>query len=219
MAIGAVLDVARLDEGWVLAPERYDPRRRAKGVGPCLGDFVHVRRDQVDAKSAGTGRFLVLDTGDAKNGIIAADKQPVSGADIRSAKKRIGPRQVIISRLRPYLRQVAWVDSGLFAAQEPNVEVLCSTEFFVLEAINDASIAFLAPFLLSQPVQAILAAAQEGGHHPRFNERTLTMLSVPQALVERAAELSARFEQAVAQARESFKAVKDSVGIATGLGT
>lgn len=86
MAIGAVLDIARLEEGWVLAPERYDPRRRAKEVGPCLGDFVHVRRDQVDAKNAGTGQFLVLDTGDAKNGLIAADKQPVSGTDIRSAK-------------------------------------------------------------------------------------------------------------------------------------
>lgn len=215
MAIGAVLDIARLEEGWVLAPERYDPRRRAKEVGPCLGDFVHVRRDQVDAKNAGTGQFLVLDTGDAKNGLIAADKQPVSGADIRSAKKRIRPRQVIISRLRPYLRQVAWVDSGLFATQEPNVEVLCSTEFFVLESVDDASIAFLAPFLLSGPVQAILAAAQEGGHHPRFNERTLTMLSIPQALVEQASEISTRFERAVAQARESFKAVKESIGVAT----
>lgn len=217
MAIGAVLDIARLDEGWVLAPERYDPRRRAKEAGPCLGDFVHVRRDQVDAKSAGTERFLVLDTGDAKNGIIAGDKQPVFGADIRSAKKRLRPRQVIVSRLRPYLRQVAWVDPGLFAAQEPNVEVLCSTEFFVLESVDDASIAFLAPFLLSQPVQAILAAAQEGGHHPRFNERTLTMLSVPLALVERASELSVRFEQAVAQARKSFEAVKESIGVATSL--
>lgn len=215
MAIGAVLDIARLEEGWVLAPERYDPRRRAKEVGPCLGDFVHVRRDQVDAKNAGTGQFLVLDTGDAKNGLIAADKQPVSGADIRSAKKRIRPHQVIISRLRPYLRQVAWVDSGLFATQEPNVEVLGSTEFFVLESVDDASIAFLAPFLLSGPVQAVLAAAQEGGHHPRFNERTLTMLSVPQTLVEHASELSTRFEQAVAQARESFKAVKESIRVAT----
>ena len=87
----------------------------------------------------------------------------------------------------------------------------------MLESVDDASIAFLAPFLLSGPVQAILAAAQEGGHHPRFNERTLTMLSVPQTLVEQASELSTRFEQAVAQARESFKAVKESIGVATGL--
>lgn len=217
MASGAVLDIARLEEGWILAPERYDPRRRMKEVGPRLGDFVHVRRDQVDAKSAGARRFLVLDTGDAKNGIVVADKQPVSGVDIRSAKKRIRPHQVIISRLRPYLRQVAWVDSGLFATHESNVEVLCSTEFFVLESVDDASIAFLVPFLLSRPIQAILAAAQEGGHHPRFNERTLTTLSVPQALVERASELSPRFEQAVAQARESFKAVKESIGVATRL--
>ena len=171
----------------------------------------------MDAKSAGARRFLVLDTGDAKNGIVVTDKQPVWGADIRSAKKRIRPRQVIISRLRPYLRQVAWVDSGLLAAQGPDVEVVCSTEFFVLESVDDASIAFLAPFLLSLPVQTILAAAQEGGHHPRFNERTLTTLRVPPALVERASELSVRFEHAVAKARESFKAVEESIGVATRL--
>ena len=31
---------AAVDDGWILAPERYDPRRRrAENVGPCVGDF------------------------------------------------------------------------------------------------------------------------------------------------------------------------------------
>ena len=221
MAISAVVDIARLDEGWILAPERYDPRRRrAKDIGPCLGDFVHVRRDHVNAKTADARRFLVFDTGDAQHGIVSVNKSPCAGTDIRSVKKRIYPHQVIISRLRPYLRQVAWVDPGLLAEQEPDVDLLCSTEFFVLESVVDnASIAFLAPFLLSAPVQIILAAAQEGGHHPRFNERTLTTLRIPASLVENADELSARFEQGVAQAREAYRALRESVAMATSLHT
>ena len=238
MAIAAVVDIARLDDGWILAPERYDPRRRrAENAGPCVGDFVHVRREVVRAGADATRRFLVFDTGDAKDGIMAAGKPPVAGSQIRSAKKRIHPRQVVVSRLRPYLRQIAWVDPGLLVAQDssageregasrqlavpgemaPSVELICSTEFFVLESADGASIAFLVPFLLSAPVQAVLAAAQEGGHHPRFNERTLTTLAVPAALAEQAGELSGRVERAVGQAREAYAALRSAVATAARL--
>ena len=212
MPVSAVLDIARLDEGWILAPERYDPRRRrAAKAGPCLGDFVNIRRDQVSGKTAGTHQYLVLDTGDAQNGIITTTKAPCVGTEIRSAKKRIRPSQVIISRLRPYLRQVAWVDPGLLNEQRPDVELLCSTEFFVLDSADGASIAFLAPFLLSTPVQTILAAAQEGGHHPRFNEHTLTTLRLPAGLLKQRTDLSAQFEQAVSQARAAYGTMRECV--------
>ena len=217
MATAAVVDINHLDDGWILAPERYDPRRGGKSTGPCLGDFIRVRRDQIGVNTVDSGQFVVFDTGDVSNGIVAAHKRPCAAADIRSAKKLVHPHQVIISRLRPYLRQVAWVDPGLLAEQGPDVRLLCSTEFFVLESANDASIAFLAPFLLSTQVQAVLAAAQEGGHHPRFNERALTTLRVPDAMVQQAGELSARFERAVIQAREAYGAVRESIGMATGL--
>ena len=226
MAIATVVDIARLDNGWILAPERYDPRRRsAENGGPCVGDFVHIRRDTVHAKTDPTRKFLAFDTGDAKDGIIAVRKPLVAGSQIRSAKKRIRPRQVIVSRLRPYLRQVAWVDPGLVAEQkcvaprrmEPGVELICSTEFFVLESVDGTSIAFLVPFLLSTPIQAVLFAAQEGGHHPRFNERTLTTLPIPTSLAEQANELSARVEQAVAQAREAYAALRCTVATAARL--
>ena len=187
-----------------------------------------MRRDTVTAKDDPERKFLVFDTGDAKDGIIAVSKPPVPGSQIRSAKKRIRPRQVIVSRLRPYLRQVAWVDPGLLAEPElsagaregassetePAVELTCSTEFFVLEPIDSASIAFLVPFLLSAPVQAVLSAAQEGGHHPRFNERTLTTLPIPASLAEQAQEHSARVERAVTQAREAYAALRRTVMMA-----
>ena len=118
---------------------------------------------------------------------------------------------MIISRLRPYLRQVAWVDAGLLEAEVPGLELLCSTEFFVLDSEDGASIAFLVPLLLSAQVQSVLAASQEGGHHPRFNERTLTMLPIPASLIERRADLSEQVEHAVNQARRAFGEIEDSI--------
>lgn len=213
MAIAAVVDVTRLDDGWILAPERYDPRRRhAKHGGPRLADIVHVFREQIDAtKAPASQRFLVLDTGDARGGIIRTTKASCDGPAIGSTKKRIFPGQVIISRLRPYLRQIAWVDHGLLGRETSSLELLCSTEFFVLDSKDGASIAFLVPFLLSSDVQSILAASQEGGHHPRFNERTLKALPIPAPVLERRAELSVQVEHAVNQARQAFGAIGDSI--------
>jgi len=215
MAIGTVLDVSNLDDGWVLAPERYDPRRRhAAHDGSRLSDIANVLREQTSARKADAAqRFLVLNTGDANNGIIKTMKSPCFGPKIGSTKKRIRPGQVIISRLRPYLRQVAWVDAGLLELSGKKLEILCSTEFFVLDSVDGASIAFLVPFLLSPSVQSVLAASQEGGHHPRFSERALMTLPIPSSLIKRRAELSAQVEHTVELARRAFGEIEHSVRV------
>jgi restriction endonuclease S subunit len=81
--------------------------------------------------------------------------------------------------------------------------LVCSTEFFVLRSIDGRSISFLIPLLLSGPVQAILSAAQEGGHHPRFNESTLLDLRVPKALLEQREQISTEIEFAACLYRDS----------------
>ena len=84
----------------------------------------------------------------------------------RAVKKIIKAGDVIISRLRPYLKQVAFVDKVLCEHYD---SVLCSTEYFVLRSKDQhISIAFIVPVLLSREVQNMLISSQEGGHHPRF---------------------------------------------------
>jgi len=219
MAIGTVIDISKLDDGWVLAPERYDPRRRyAAHYGSRLSEIANILREQTSARKADAAqRFLVLNTGDANNGIIKTMKSPCLGPKIGSTKKRIRPGQVIISRLRPYLRQVAWVDAGLLEISGKKLEILCSTEFFVLDSADGASIAFLVPFLLSPSVQSVLAASQEGGHHPRFSERALKALPIPKSFLKRRAELSAQVERSVEQARRAFGEIEHSVRVAARL--
>jgi hypothetical protein len=66
-----------------------------------------------------------------------------------------------------------------------------STEFYVLAPRRPGEdLAFLLPFLLGEHAQAILAAAQEGGHHPRVPRSTLLALRVPETIVTERRQLS-----------------------------
>lgn len=203
MALISIKRRGELAEVLALAPERYDPRRGLQPQGKratLVRQVANIIRRTVQP-SAALGKCLVLDTSDAREGIIAFRKQPVDGMNIGSAKKILGPKQVIISRLRPYLRQVAWVDSQMPVTS--GTLLICSTEFFVLSSVDDRSIAFLVPFLLTGQVQAVLAASQEGGHHPRFDDSVLLNLPIPEAVLRRRDDDSACVEQCVRLFRQS----------------
>lgn len=205
MAQSVVIPVSRLDAGMVLAPERYDPRRGSVDLeGVTVADLADIVADQMAAKSDGVGKqLLVLDTGHAYEGVINQPRETTCCSELGSAKKRLQPGDVIISRLRPYLRQVAFVDASLFQTNGRTVDVVCSTEFFVLRPRTNKSLAFLVPYLLTEPVQSQLAAAQEGGHHPRFNQITLRSLIVPNKVLESSEEVAKEVERAVAHYRQS----------------
>lgn len=205
---------SKLATSYVLAPERYDPRREldagaAKSV--ILRDLVTAVRDVVQP-SGDLGRCLVLDTSDAREGIVTARKKPIHGSEIGSAKKVVEPNDVIISRLRPYLRQVAFVDEDIPNSEEATLA--CSTEFFVLRSPDRQSIAFLVPFLLSPPVQEVLAAAQEGGHHPRVNESTLLSLPVPIPFLDQREMISKTIEKSVELYRKAERGIDETVAAA-----
>jgi hypothetical protein len=206
MAVTAVKQVNELEGVLVLAPERYDPRRSPPksgcAGGVALGALAKSVRRVVNGSTEGVSRCIVLDTSDAQEGILVNRKPPISLREIGSAKKIVEPGDVLISRLRPYLRQTAFVDHEI-RHLEDGVLLLCSTEFFVLRSMDGQSIAFLAPFLLSVEVQRVLAAAQEGGHHPRFNEATLLGLALSASLLARRDEMSREVERSVKLFRQS----------------
>jgi hypothetical protein len=205
MAQSAIVNSFQLETGLILVPERYDPRRYPPThTGIKIADIARIVSEQVTSnKGSQNYRYLVLDTSDAKAGIIQSNKEPISLEEIGSAKKVIKPGDVIISRLRPYLRQVAYVDTGLFTSMGESIVVVCSTEFFVLRSYNNQSIAFLVPYLLSDTMQKILSASQEGGHHPRFNRMALQKIPIPESLIRNRDEISTAVELAVNQARLS----------------
>jgi hypothetical protein len=151
-----------------LSPEHWLATETASQLtgGRPLSDFVQsVSQTQTPPEGA---RF-VLDTGNAREGLldITILGNPVTGRT--SAKKIALDGDVIVSRLRPYLRQVALIPPG--TCELLGVERLyCSTEFFVLRAKDaDTNLAGLVAWLLSEPIQGMVSAAATGGHHPRIS--------------------------------------------------
>jgi hypothetical protein len=198
----AIRILAELLPELVLAPERHVALEQT-GDGVPLGDLVDERRERIDP-----GReALVLDTSHARDGILDVAGALRDGAGTKSAKKRARAGDLVISRLRPYLRQVALVHLGALAVAQGR-PLAISTEFYVLAPRPPASdLAFLLPFLLSERAQAGLAAAQEGGHHPRVPRSSLFALRVPQVLVHG----RVRSSRAVDAALASFYAATSRV--------
>ncbi len=222
MALITVKHRFDLGRTFVLAPERYDPRRQclngsATGKTVPLGTIASTVRQTINPQNglADQCHYMVLDTSDVREGVVIGKKEPVTLSQVGSAKKIFERQDVLISRLRPYLRQVAFVDDEV-VGKEVDVIFACSTEFFVLRSKNTDSIAFLIPFLLSSPVQNVLAASQEGGHHPRFDEEALLTLPIPETLLANRADCSAEVIRALALYRESERILAHQVRVAEG---
>jgi hypothetical protein len=191
MGVLRIRTVGELADGLVLAAERYDPRRSVpSAAGRALGELVHFAVDTARGLAPDTP-VLVLDTTHAADGFVIPPPAGARAGSVSGTRRRLRAGDVLLSRLRPYLRQVAFVDAGLFEGDAGPRAVLASPEFFVLRGREGLDAAALVPWLLSEEVQAALAAAQEGGHHPRVPREAVEALMVPAALLTHHAEVAA----------------------------
>ncbi|MET0232885.1 MAG: hypothetical protein ABW186_18285 [Rhodanobacteraceae bacterium] len=196
----------------ILSPERWLARStlQASAAGVALSRIASATKR---GRVGDPGRAVVLDTAHAVAGLLRLP-DPRTG-DVRprvSHKKFVPEGSVIVSRLRPYLRQVAYVPTGSLAIIGER-DIVCSTEFYVLTPNGDESIAFLVPWLLSAAVQQIFAKATTGGHHPRFDEALLWSLRVPHAVWRARTSLSRAVEEATVaalRAQRSLDALVDA---------
>lgn len=214
MASITIVPVNNLARGKILSPERYDPRRTLANDGLdkasiTIGEIAQVVKKTINpaSKSSEGREFVVLDTSDVREGFVIGKKQPSAAKDIGSTKKIFQQNDVLISRLRPYLRQVAIVDEG-FANRFNNYELACSTEFFVLRSLTDEPLDFLVPYLLSDKVQNALFAAQEGGHHPRFDASVLLSIPIPESLIQQRIVISESVRLAALAYRNSEELIQ-----------
>jgi len=197
----AVRMLAELAPDYVLAPERHvvaagAAHAAANVAGVPLGELVVERRERIDPSTAESA--IVLDTSHARDGILDVAGALRDGAGGKSAKKRALEGDLVVSRLRPYLRQIALVHPSAVALARRRPLAL-STEFYVLAPRAPfEDLAFLVPFLLSMEVQGALAGAQEGGHHPRVPRSSLFALHVPRSILRKRAKTSSAVTEALA---------------------
>lgn len=186
----AIRSLAELGHDVVLAPERHLAAMRA-GDGVPLGELVVERRERIETSKQ--PEVIVLDTTHAREGVLDVAAALRDGGAAKSAKKAALVGDLVVSRLRPYLRQIALVHPSALTTRTAKSErpVALSTEFYVLAPKRAGDdLAFLLPFLLGEGPQAALADAQEGGHHPRVPRESLFALRVPHALVRNRASKS-----------------------------
>lgn len=177
---------------FVLTPERYNPKRRmdiSDDDGVLLSDIISLSDNTITMKNASGVECYQINTSDAMGGYLKIPQQKVI---LNSNKKILQQGDVIISRLRPYLRQVAYVD-----IEKKDGLLVASTEFYVMRSRNNKSIAFLVPFLLSDVVQNVFVNSVEGSQHPRFKEDDLLNLVVPRSIFDARDSISKKIVNAI----------------------
>jgi type I restriction enzyme, S subunit len=206
----------RLDAQYFMPAKRLVRDALAALPGQTLGERFNSIRELFDPQG-GAASALVrnYDLTDALQPIMDDDKEPVLTDEIGSMKKVFKDGDVAISRLRAYLREIAVVrTSGAL----PSVG---SSEFIVLRPRNPGKNKIapetLLTFLRSAPVQTILKWCQDGSQHPRFSERDLLSIHVPDAVADASPQIEAIVKQgfeARRRSRELLDRAKRAVEIA-----
>ena len=99
-----------------------------------LGDVALLVKDKVDPAVAAESNYLGLEHVEAHTMRIIGNGR---GSDVKSAKTRFRPGDVLYGKLRPYLNKVA----------KPEFEGICSTDFLVFRESEQLDAGYLAQFL------------------------------------------------------------------------
>lgn len=171
----AVFQAERLDALYFSPTKTYALDALGKGRSKPLSACADSVRDMFNPQSsAASGKVRNYDLSDALQPVLDDEQLPVSVSEVGSLKKRLENGDVVISRLRAYLKEIAVVRTS------DTLDAVGSSEFIVLRPkVKGLSPETLATFLRLPPVQTVLAYCQDGCHHPRFAEDDLLSIPVP----------------------------------------
>ena len=176
--------------------------------GARLGDVFQSVREIVDPKKDGSlGLVRNFDVTHSLEPVLDDERELVDFSDIRSAKKLMKAGDVVISRLRSYLREIAIVSCS---EKYPTVG---STEYIVLRPREKECLiapATLMTFLRSQPVQTILKWCQDGSQHPRFSEKELLSIPLPNAVSNASPRIEAMVSRALLARHRALRLIATS---------
>ncbi len=177
--ISAALEANRIDSDYFAPARSATIAMLAAKPHFLLSDLCDSVRELFDpAMPQGIHEVRNFDLGEALKPSLDDSHPAVHVSEIGSTKKFIKRGDVVISRLRSYLQQIAVVDIS------DNTPTVGSTEFFVLRPRAGIAPELLMVFLRSQPVQTILKYCQEGNQHPRFSDNNLLSIPFPKLLLE-----------------------------------
>lgn len=146
-----------------------------------------------------------FDITDALEPFLDDSKETQEAAEIGSTKKRFKTGDVVISRLRSYLKEIAVVRTS---GTHPSVG---SSEYIVLRPTGRGlSAETLMVFLRCPLVQTVLKWSQDGSNHPRFTEEDLLALPVPDKLLGVQKEIDRLVNDAIDARREASRLLEQA---------
>ena len=199
-------DAARFD------PEYYQPAKwnvlralAAMPGKPLEEHFRSVKKLWQPAEQPPSAIVRNYDLNDALTPFLDDTTPTAEAGEIKSTKKRFEPGDLVVSRLRSYLKEISVV------LPSQGAPLVGSTEFIVLRSRKtDLSAEALLVFLRSAPVQTVLKWCQDGSNHPRFAERELLRLPIPNTVLKAQAAVTAKIKEAVAARQESRRLLDEA---------
>ncbi len=183
MAVYSIIQKSQLEGGLRLDAEFYHPekleaieRLSKLGVSTISENFRNIKETFNPARhQLATTPARVFDLSNVSSFLLEEGTKIKKADEVGSTKKIIRQNDVLISRLRPYLKEVSFVGFN-------DVQKLASTEFIVLRRRKDSKFPSQAlfAFLITDDVQKILFWSQGGTGHPRFSENLLMGLKLPE---------------------------------------
>ena len=206
-------DAGRMDAQYFTPVKEQVRQSLAAMPGIRLGAQVgSIREMFLPESTPATMKLRNYDVTDALVPLLRFDKEPSFADEIGSVKKTLHDGDVVISRLRAYLKEIAVV------RKFDDIPLVGSSEFIVLRPKKgDVSPETLMVFLRSDPVQTILKWCQDGSQHPRFSEGDLLSIHVPDAVAEVSVEVTAIVKEGFAarhRARQLLEAAKRAIEVA-----
>ena len=146
-------------------------------VGDCFNSVRELWQPDDDSSPDFVRNY---DLTDALSPFLDGSKEPSHRATIASTKKAIRGGDLVVSRLRSYLKEIAIAEAG------GDVPMVASTEYIVLRKKQTGSVPVeaLMIFLRSALPQVVFKWSQDGSAHPRFDEKELLRLPLPKVLIQ-----------------------------------
>lgn len=187
----------RLDAEYYHPEKFHILHQLAKLPGKAIGDHFSVINDVLVPPTHDTGeRVQNYDLTDALK-FFLDEIGTMPTVELGSNKKRFKAGDLVVSRLRSYLKEIALVE-------QPTANCVGSTEFIVLRPRSERfAVELLLVYLRSFPVQTILKWCQEGSNHPRFNEVELVAIKLPDKLLRIQSQIQYTIREAVKTDKES----------------
>ena len=196
-------------------PAKTEALDKLKALSDCtVGElFASVRELWQPDDDDGPDVVRNYDLTDALSPFLDGEKEPCERTAISSTKKVVRAGDLVVSRLRFYLKEIAIVQAG------KAVPMVASTEFIVLRPIQPGRLPIeaLLIFLRSLLPQIVFKWSQDGSNHPRFDEKELLRLPVPRELLRNSGAYVAALQSVIAKrerAAQLLDAAKRAVEIA-----